>query len=87
VPAQQNRWIRLRQNLFRQFDDLPGALYQLAIILAGATNLYSGHRSGFFGMGVNRHRLGNAKHLLKFPHLAAKDKAGFLFAAAPLAFR
>jgi len=52
VPPQQNGWIRLRQNLFINFDDLPGALYQLAIILAGAKNLELGTGRGFSGMGV-----------------------------------
>jgi len=40
------------KTFFINFDDLPGALYQLAIILAGAKNLELGTGRGFSGMGV-----------------------------------
>jgi hypothetical protein len=83
APAQQNGWIRLRQNLLRQFDYLPGALYQLAIILAGAKNLDSGYQGGVSRIWVSsRHRLrtqntysGFQYRALRFQYHAAKGNS------------
>lgn len=88
MPAQQDGWIRLRQNLLCESDNLPGAFDLIAIILAGSKNRDLRCRARFFGQGSSsRDRMGNAENLFRFLYFTEKGKTDFLAVPGPSAFR